>query len=202
VPIQLGRYLAEHIPGAKLVELPGADASLQWETPDLVLDALQEFLTGVGRIAEPTRVLATVLFTTSSPPPSRLPGWVTDAGVSCWTCTTSWPAGWSSRRAARFVKTTGDGVLATFDGPGRAIRCAVALSEELRGLGVNTRAGLRTGEVELRNGDVSGIGVHIAARVLAAADPGEILVSRTVRDLLVGSDVTLDDRGTHPLKGR
>ena len=101
----------------------------------------------------------------------------------------------------RLVKTTGDGILATFEGPGRAIHCAVALREELAGIGVQLRAGLHTGEVELRNDDMGGIAVHVAARVMAAADPGEILVSRTVRDLVAGSDVTLADRGMYLLKG-
>ena len=101
----------------------------------------------------------------------------------------------------QLIKTTGDGMLATFDGPGRAIRCAAALRDELGGIGVQIRAGLHTGEVELRDGDVGGIAVHIAARVLAAAQPGDILASRTVRDLVVGSDITLQDHGTQPLKG-
>jgi class 3 adenylate cyclase len=101
----------------------------------------------------------------------------------------------------RLVRTTGDGILATFDGPGRAIRCAAAFAHELAGIGLQLRAGLHTGEVELREDDVGGIAVHIAARVLAAASPGEILASRTVRDLVVGSDIVLQDRGTHLLKG-
>jgi class 3 adenylate cyclase len=101
----------------------------------------------------------------------------------------------------QLVKTTGDGILATFDGPGRAIRCAAALRDELGGIGLQIRAGLHTGEVELRDGDVGGIGVHIAARIVAAAESGEILTSRTVRDLVVGSDIAVEDRGTHALKG-
>jgi class 3 adenylate cyclase len=101
----------------------------------------------------------------------------------------------------QLVKTTGDGILATFDGPGRAIHCAAALRDELAGIGVQIRAGLHTGEVELRGGDVGGMAVHIAARVMAAAKPGEILVSRTVRDLVAGSDLTLEDRGMYLLKG-
>jgi class 3 adenylate cyclase len=99
------------------------------------------------------------------------------------------------------VKTTGDGILATFDGPGRAIGCAVALTDELGGIGVRLRAGLHTGEVEQRGGDVGGIAVHIAARVMAAARPGDILTSRTVRDLVAGSDIALRDHGTQPLQG-
>jgi class 3 adenylate cyclase len=101
----------------------------------------------------------------------------------------------------RLVKTTGDGILATFDGPGRAIHSAAALREDLAGIGFQIRVGLHTGEVELRDNDVGGLAVHIAARVMAAASPGEILVSRTVRDLVAGSDVTLEDRGLHLLKG-
>jgi class 3 adenylate cyclase len=101
----------------------------------------------------------------------------------------------------RLVKRTGDGILATFDGPGRAIRCALALRRELRAIGVEIRAGLHTGEVEVRDGDVGGIAVHIGARVMAAAAPGEVLVSRTVRDLVAGSGIALEDRGAHTLKG-
>jgi len=101
----------------------------------------------------------------------------------------------------RLVQMTGDGVLATFDGPGRAIRCAADLRDELRSIGLQIRAGLHTGEVEQRDDDVGGIAVHIAARIMAAAGPGEILTSRTVRDLVVGSDIALDDRGPQPLKG-
>jgi pimeloyl-ACP methyl ester carboxylesterase len=146
VPIEHGRYLAEHIAGAKLVELPGSDVDLSWETPELAGRLVEEF-------------------------------------------------------GGQLVKTTGDGILATFDGPGRAIRCAAALGEELGGIGLQVRAGLHTGEVELRDGDVAGIAVHAAARVMAAAGPGEVLASRTVRDLVVGSDIVMDDLGTRPLKG-
>jgi len=101
----------------------------------------------------------------------------------------------------QLIKTTGDGVLATFDGPRRGIRCAAALRDELRAIGLQIRAGLHTGEVELRDGDVGGIAVHIAARVMATAGPGEVVTSRTVRDLVVGSDITVKDRGRHRLKG-
>jgi class 3 adenylate cyclase len=201
LPIGHARYLAEHIPEARLVELPGADAPLIWEQPQLALDLIEEFLTGVRRPPEPTRVLATVLFT--------------DVVDSTKLATRLGDRRWRelldvhdelARQAVeetggQLVKTTGDGILATFDGPGRAIRCAAALRDELRGLGVQIRAGLHTGEVELREDDVGGIAVHIAARVMAAAGAGEILASRTVRDLVVGSDIALDDRGSRPLKG-
>jgi class 3 adenylate cyclase len=101
----------------------------------------------------------------------------------------------------QLIKTTGDGILATFDGPGRAVGCAAGLRDELHGIGLQIRAGLHTGEVEQRDGDVGGIAVHIAARVMAAAAPDEILTSRTVRDLVVGSDIALDERGSQALKG-
>jgi class 3 adenylate cyclase len=199
--VEQGRYLAEHIPGAKLVELPGADATLVWEAPELALDLIQQFLTGVRRPAEPTRVLATVLFTdivASTEQASRL-------GDRRWrellTVHDELARRLVEEFGGRLVKTTGDGLLATFDGPGRGIRCAAALRDELGGIGVQIRVGLHTGEVELRDGDVGGIAVHIAARVMAAAGPGEILTSRTVRDLTVGSDIVLDDRGIQSLRG-
>ena len=105
------------------------------------------------------------------------------------------------QEGGRRIKSTGDGVLAVFDGPGRAIRCAVALRKELAGMGIEIRAGIHTGELDVRDDDVGGIAVHIGARIMAAAGPGEILVSRTVRDLVTGSGITLEDRGTHTLRG-
>jgi class 3 adenylate cyclase len=201
IPIEQGRYLAEHIPQAKLVELPGADALLCWETPELVLDLLEQFLAGVHRAAEPTRVLSTVLFTDIVGSTQR----AGQLGDRRWRQVLGVHDELGRRVVEEFqgqlVKTTGDGILATFDGPGRAIRCAAALRDELRGIGLQIRAGLHTGEVELRDGDVGGIGVHIAARIVAAAQTGEILTSRTVRDLVVGSDIAAEDRGTHALKG-
>jgi class 3 adenylate cyclase len=201
LPIEHGRYLAEKIPGARLVELPGADAPLMWETPQLALDLIEEFLTGARRPAEPSRVLATVLFTdivASTEQAGRL-------GDRRWRELLAVHDEAARRVVEDFqgqlIKTTGDGILATFDGPGRGIRCAAAFRDELRGIGLEIRAGMHTGEVELRDGDVGGIAVHIAARVMAAARSGEILTSRTVRDLVIGSDVALDDLGTQPLKG-
>ena len=199
--VEQGRYLAEHIPEARLVELPGADATLVWEAPELALDLIQQFLTGVHRPIEPNRVLATVLFSdivASTKQASQL-------GDRRWRELLNVHDELARRLVEEFggrlVKTTGDGLLATFDGPGRGIRCAAALRDELGGIGVQLRVGLHTGEVELRDGDVGGIAVHIAARVMAAAGPGEILTSKTVRDLIVGSDIVLEDRGTHPLRG-
>jgi len=199
--IEHSRYLAEHIPQAKLVELPGADALLAWETPELALDLLEQFLAGVRRVAEPTRILQTVLFTDIVGSTQR----AGQLGDRRWRQVLGVHDELGRRVVEEFhgqlVKTTGDGILATFDGPGRAIGCAAALRDELRGIGLQIRAGLHTGEVELRDDDIGGIGVHIAARVVAAAQSGEILTSRTVRDLVVGSDIAAEDRGMHALKG-
>jgi class 3 adenylate cyclase len=201
IPIQHARYLAEHIPDARLVELLGSDLSLMWETREQILDLIEEFLTGVRRVSPARRILATVLFTDivdSTKLASRLRDrrWRelldTHDDVSRQTV---------QEYNGRLVETTGDGILATFDGPGRGIGCAAALRDQVRGIGLQLREGLHTGEVELRNGRVSGVGVHIAARVMDSARPGEILASRTVRDLVVGSDVILEDRGIRRLKG-
>jgi class 3 adenylate cyclase len=201
VSIEHGRYLAEHITGARLIELPGSDVDLIWEMPELALDAIQEFLTGVRRTVEPSRVLATVLFTDivdSTQRAARL-------GDRRWRELLEVHDDLARRLVEQFagqlIKTTGDGILATFDGPGRAIRCAAALRDELTGIDLRIRAGLHTGEIELRDADVGGIAVHIAARVMAAAAPDEILTSSTVRDLVVGSEIAMTDRGPHPLKG-
>ena len=201
LPIEHGRYLAEHIPAAKLVEIPGADLPLVWEEPQLALDLIEEFLVGVRRTAEPNRVLATVLFTDivdSTKHVGRL-------GDRRWRELLNTHDEVAKQLVEEFngrlVQTTGDGILATFDGPGRGIGCAAALRDQLVGIGLHIRSGLQTGEVELRGDGIGGIAVHIAARVMAAAGSGEILTSRTVRDLIVGSDVTLEDRGIHPLKG-
>jgi class 3 adenylate cyclase/pimeloyl-ACP methyl ester carboxylesterase len=200
LPVAHGRYLAERIPGARLVEVPG-DLPLLWEPPDLVLGLVEEFLTGVPGTAPTRRVLATVLFTDIVGSTER----AAELGDRRWRellqVHDDLAGRLVDRWGGRLVKTTGDGILATFDGPGRAVGCAVAVRDELRGVGMRIRAGLHAGEVELRDGDVGGIAVHIAARVLAAAGPGEVLVSRTVRDLVTGSDMVLEDRGAHHLKG-
>jgi class 3 adenylate cyclase len=201
VPITHGRYLAEHIKEAKLVELPGADVDLMWETPQLALDEVEEFLTGLRRTAEPSRILATVLFSDIVGSTER----AVRLGDRRWRELLEVHDELAGRLVEQFhgqlVKTTGDGILATFDGPGRAIRCAAALRDELGGIDLQIRVGLHTGEIELRDGDIGGIAVHIAARVMAAARPREILASSTVHDLVVGSDIAMDDRGTQPLKG-
>jgi class 3 adenylate cyclase len=201
LPLEHGRYLAEHIPDATLVELPGSDATLPYQAADVALDHVEELLGDLRRPPAPARVLSTVLFTdvvASTEQASRL-------GDRRWRELLEVHDELARRLVEEFggrlVKTTGDGILATFDGPGRGIRCAAALRDELRGIGLQVRAGLHTGEVELRDGDVGGIAVHIAARVMAAAGSGEILTSRTVRDLVVGANITVEDRGPHALKG-
>jgi class 3 adenylate cyclase len=201
MPIEHGRYLAEQIPGAKLIELPGFEPSLIWEDQQLAVDHLEESLTGIRHGPEPTRVLAAVLFTDivgSTEQAGRL-------GDRRWRELLNVHDELAGRlveeAGGRLIKTTGDGILATFDGPGRGIHCAAALRNQLRGIGVELRAGLHIGEVELRDGDVGGMAVHVAARIMTAAGAGEILTSRTVRDLMVGSDVALEPRGFQPLKG-
>ena len=201
LPIEHGRYLAEHIPNARLVELPGADGPLTWETPELTLDLVEEFLTGVRRTVPTSRVLATVLFTDIVASTER----ASELGDRRWRELLEVHDDLGRRLVeqwgGRVVKSTGDGLLATFDGPGRAIACAVALREQLGDIDLQIRAGLHAGEVEVRGDDVGGIAVHIAARILGEAAPGEILVSRTVRDLVAGSDRALADRGSRRLKG-
>jgi class 3 adenylate cyclase len=201
IPIEQAHYLAEHIPNAKLVELPGTDALLAWESPEVAVDLIEQFLAGVRRPVQTTRMLQTVLFTDIAGSTQR----ARQLGDRRWRQVLTVHDELTRRVVEEFqgmlVKTTGDGILATFDGPGRAIYCAAALRDELAGIGLQIRAGLHTGEVELRDHDIGGIGVHIAARVVAAAAPGEILTSSTVRDLVVGSDIAAQDRGPHTLKG-
>jgi class 3 adenylate cyclase len=201
LPVEHGRYLAEHIPNARLVELPGADGPLTWEYPEVTLGHIEEFLTGVRGTVPPTRVLATVLFTDIVASTER----AAELGDRRWRELLQVHDDLGTRLVERWggrvVKSTGDGLLATFDGPGRAIAGAVALRDQLADIDVQIRAGLHAGEVELRGDDVGGIAVHIAARIMAEAGLGEVVVSRTVRDLVAGSDRQLEDRGSHQLKG-
>ena len=205
VPLPLGRYLADNIPGARWHEIPG-DFHVSWrpETFTPVLDALEEFVSGhpVAADSGPAdRVLATVLFTDIVGSTEK----AVSLGDRRWREVLDRHEDLARRRigehGGRLVKTTGDGVLATFDGPARAIRCAEALRSGSEPLGLSIRAGIHTGEVELRHSDVGGVAVHIGARVSSLAGPGEILVSRTVKDLVVGSGLRFSDRGTHQLKG-
>jgi class 3 adenylate cyclase/pimeloyl-ACP methyl ester carboxylesterase len=199
--IEHGRYLAEHIAGARLVEIDGAD---HWPwVGDLapVMEEIEEFLTGARSVAEPERALATVLFTDIVDSTAR----AAERGDGAWRdllerhCTSVRRA--LDRYRGREVKTIGDGFLATFDGPARAIHCACRIRDDARELGLALRAGLHTGECELMGEDIGGLGVHIGARVAALAQPSEVLVSRTVTDLVAGADIRFEPRGTHELKG-
>lgn len=201
IDVRGGRYLGEKIPGAKYVELPGND-HLPWlSDAEAILDEVEEFLTGVRHGAEPDRVLATVLFTDIVRATERAAA----LGDRRWRDLLDSHHALVRRELARFrgreVDTTGDGFLATFDGPARAIRCACAVSEGARELDLEIRAGLHTGECELIGDKVGGIAVHIGARVAASASPGEVLVSSTVKDLVAGSGLRFVDRGVHALKG-
>ncbi len=201
LPVEFGRYIAEHIAGATFIELPGTDSAPYWEYADLFVSAVEEFLTGVQPAVAPDRRLATVLFTDIVDSTQR----AEDLGDRSWRTlldvhdeTTRQIV---ERNEGVVVKSTGDGVLATFDGPGRAIRSATDLRDELAKARIELRTGIHAGEIEIRGNDVSGIAVHLAARVMAEANKGEILVSRTVRDLVVGSKIAFSDRGAHQLKG-
>ena len=196
-----GRYLAEHIRDAKYVELPGADYLLWVRDTDLLLDEVQEFLTGVRAEVEPDRIVATVLFTDvvgSTELAARM-------GDRRWRDLLDAHHAVVRRVLERFrgqeVDTAGDGFFAVFDAPARAIRSATAIRDEVRNLGIDIRAGLHAGEVEMRADRASGLAVHIGARVAALAQPGEVLVSSTMRDLVAGSGFKFVDRGTHVLKG-
>jgi class 3 adenylate cyclase len=193
--------VAEHIDGAKRVELPGVDHLFFAGDSGATLDAVEEFLTGSLTARRSDRVLATVLFTDvvgSTEQAGRLGDrrWKELLATHDKTVKTE-----LERFRGHKVKSTGDGVLATFDGPGRAIRCACAVQDSVRSVGVDLRAGLHTGEIELLGEDVAGMAVHIAARVAARADAGEVLVSSTVRDIVAGSGIEFSDRGEHELKG-
>ncbi|HKZ19837.1 MAG TPA: adenylate/guanylate cyclase domain-containing protein [Acidimicrobiia bacterium] len=197
----LGLYLAEHIPAAKLVKLPGPDNLIWAGDPDAVIAEIQEFITGTRPVIEPDRVLATVMFTDIVDSTAR----AARLGDRRWRALLDdhdrLIRAELARRGGREVKRTGDGFLMTFDGPARAVRAADAIRQAVAGLGMEVRAGVHTGEIELVDSDVAGVAVHIGARVAALAGAGEILASSTVRDLVAGSSITFLDRGSHVLKG-
>ena len=201
VTLDQGRYVAEHIEGARFVAVPGADYGLALGDTDVVIDEVETFLTGAHHATRTDRVLATVLFTDIVDSTRR----AVELGDARWRALLEAHEQVARAEVERFGGTiaefTGDGVLASFDGPARAVRCALALRDRVRTLGLQVRAGLHAGEIERRGDQIAGIGVHIAARVLALAEPDRVLVSRTVRDLVVGSGLTFVDRGTHTLKG-
>jgi class 3 adenylate cyclase len=203
ISIEHGRYLAQHIPNARLVELPGADNAvlLGSAVGSAVVDEIEEFLTGTRVAADHTRMLTTLLFTDVVGSTHRLAA----IGDRAWRTVLDRHDEAVRRQLARFSghheKLTGDGMLATFDGPARAIRCGTAIRDAARQIGLDVRVGIHTGEVERRDTELAGIAVHLACRVCDTAQPGEVLVSRTVVDLVAGSGTTFDDRGEHELKG-
>ena len=203
--VRSGRYLAEHINGARFVELPGADFMPALGDQEQLFPELERFLAEVveGKTAEvePDRVLATVLFTDIVASSEK----AISLGDRAWRELLERHHALVRRQLARFrgveVDTAGDGFFASFDGPARAIRCACAIVETVSELGLEVRAGLHTGECELANGKVAGIAVHTGARVASLAKPEEVLVSSTVKDLVAGSEIVFEDRGSHELKG-
>jgi class 3 adenylate cyclase len=199
--IEHSRYLADHIPGARYVELEGTDSLFSIGDSEAILGEIEELLTGTRHAPEPDRVLATVLFTDICDSTKR----AAELGDSAWRslleCHDDLVRAEVARHRGRAVKSTGDGVLATFDGPARAIGAARSIEESVRELGIRIRAGLHTGECEVIGDDVGGLAVHIGARVLHQAGPGEVLVSSTVKDLVVGSGIHFRERGAYELRG-
>jgi class 3 adenylate cyclase len=202
IPVQYGRYLADHIAGARWLEVDGAEHAPWFTEPDKILTEIEEFLTGSHAAPSPShRALRTVLFTDMVASTQHAAA----AGDERWRAVLhrfgELTADLTERSGGTVVKSTGDGYLATFDGPTQAIRCAEALRAEAETLGIEIRAAIHTGECELLDADIGGLAVHIAARICGQAGAGEILVSRTVRDLVVGSGAGFEDRGSVELRG-
>ena len=199
--VEHGRYLAEHIPGAKYVELPGADHFIFLGDAEAALRETEQFVSGILAPPESDRVLATVLFTDIVGSTEL----ASEVGDRRWRGVLEEQRTLVRRELLRYqgreIDTAGDGFFATFDGPARAVRCACVLRDAVRELGIEIRAGLHTGEVEVLDNGLAGVAVHIGQRVLSEANPGEVLVSSTVKDLAVGSGLEFEDRGPYALKG-
>ena len=201
IKIEHSRYIAEHIPGARFVELEGDENMFSVGDSEAVMGEIEEFLTGARHVGEPDRMLATVLFTDICGSTER----AAEMGDRGWRFLLERHDALIrqalERHRGREVKRTGDGFLATFDGPARAIRCAASVADAMGSLGLEVRAGLHTGELEVMDGDLGGLALHIAARVMDSAGPSEVLVSSTVKDLVVGSGIDFEDRGPRELRG-
>jgi class 3 adenylate cyclase len=201
VDVRHARYVAAHVPAARFVELAGEDTLMPGSGEVDLLDEIEEFVTGTRRAPESDRILATVLFTDLVGSTRR----AAELGDHAWRGLLARHDEVVRREIERHrgrpVKSLGDGWLATFDGPARAVRCALALRGALAGLDLEIRAGVHTGEVEVLADDVGGLAVHIAARVMALAEPGAVVASQTVKDLVVGSGLEFSDRGAHELRG-
>jgi class 3 adenylate cyclase len=202
ISVEGGRTLAKHIPDARLIELPGEDhLPYVGENADQIVDEIEEFVTGTRAEYDPDRVLATILFTDIANSTQS----ASEMGDRAWRTLMERHDGLVRQQLVHYrgreVKTLGDGFLATFDGPARAVRCATAITSAAPGLGLQVRAGLHTGEIELKGDDVGGVAVHTASRIMSLAEPGRVLVSSTVRDLVAGSNLRFEDAGVHTLKG-
>jgi pimeloyl-ACP methyl ester carboxylesterase/class 3 adenylate cyclase len=200
-PVAHGRYLAAHIAGATYVELEGRDHPFFIGDDDSVIDAIEEHITGTRPAPRQDRVLATALFVDIVGSTDRVAAIGDRAWANLLEAHHTLVRRQLERFAGREIDTAGDGVFAAFDGPARAVACGCAIRDASRGLGLEVRAGLHTGECELIGGKIGGLTVHIAARVAAQAEPNEVLVSRTIKDLSAGSGIRFEDRGTHVLKG-
>ena len=201
IGIEHARYMADHIPGATLVELPGGDVTPYWEHPELSIAAIEDFIGGTHPSTAVDRQLATVMFTDIVDSTRK----AEELGDRRWQALLDRhheiAKQMVSAHFGHWIRSTGDGMLATFAGPGRAIVSATDLLMAIAGIDIHLRTGIHTGEIEISGGDVGGIAVHLAARVMAEARADEILVSRTVKDLVVGSELAFQDRGIHSLKG-
>jgi class 3 adenylate cyclase len=201
LPVEYGRYLAEHIRGAKFIEFPGSGVYVDPEYQDAVFVEIAQFLTGERPAVEVDRILTSVLFTDIVASTERAAALGDRRWRGLLDAHDRVVRDQLRRYRGREINTTGDGFVASFDGPARGIRCARAIVEAIRGVGVEVRAGLHTGECEVRGNDIGGLAVHVASRIAALAQPGQVLVSATVKDLVAGSGIEFSDRGGHNLKG-